>query len=251
VLGHERVGSGPRCVFVLNDWLCDTSTWDEARVYFDQTRFSWAFTDLRGYGRSRGLAGSCTVLEAAGDVLALADRLGWPRFAVVGHSMSTCVAMHLAQHAPDRVERVVLVAPVPPRGLGADDAWLASSQALARDEARRAEMVKHRFAARLSPGWGEYKTRRWLATSDAEAAARYIAMFARDGLPTPDAAIAVPVLAITGEEDAPALRKDAALTHLAPLCAELEVAALVQSGHYPMQEMPPLTAALVERFLGA
>ncbi|MEO8698752.1 MAG: alpha/beta hydrolase [Kofleriaceae bacterium] len=245
------MGSGPRRVVVLNDWLCDTSTWDGARPYLDEARFTWAFTDLRGYGRSRGQTGEFTAVEAAGDVLELAAALAWPRFAVVGHSMSSYVAMHLAQHAVDRIERIVLVTPAPPRGFGADAAWLASSQESTRDDARRADMVKARFAERLSPGWATYKSRRWLATSDAEAAASYIAMFARDGLPTPTAPIAVPVLAITGEQDAPLMRAEPTRQHLTPLCAQLEIAALAESGHYPMQEMPPLTVALVERFLGA
>ena len=111
-------------------------------------------------------------------------------------------------------------------------------------------MLQARFDGRLSPGWGALKTRRWLATSEAVAAAGYVAMFARDGLPTPDVALGVPVLAITGEEDAPPMRRTATLASLSPLCAELEVIGLADVGHYPMQEMPPRTVALVERFLG-
>jgi pimeloyl-ACP methyl ester carboxylesterase len=104
-LGHELVGHGPAHVIVLNDWLCDTSTWDGARRYLDETRFTFAFADLRGYGRSRSRAGAFTVEEAAHDTLVLADVVGWDRFAVVGHSMSSLVALHLAQHYADRIER--------------------------------------------------------------------------------------------------------------------------------------------------
>ncbi len=50
-LGCDVVGDGPRRVIVLNDRLCDTSTWGGARAYLDLERFTWAFTDLRGYGR--------------------------------------------------------------------------------------------------------------------------------------------------------------------------------------------------------
>jgi pimeloyl-ACP methyl ester carboxylesterase len=249
LLGHDLVGTGDRRVVVLNDWLCDTSTWDGARAYLDVARFTWAFTDLRGYGRSRGRAGAFTVLESSTDVLALADVLGWTRFSIVGHSMSSYIAMHLAQHAADRVERIVLLTPPPPRGFGMDDASLAASQAVARDDEMRAAMIKERFATRLSPGWAAYKTKRWLETSDAEAAAGYVAVFGRDGLPSPEARISVPVLAIAGEEDAPPMRKDAAEKGLMPLCDSLEVVSL-PTGHYPMQEMPPLTVAHVERFLG-
>jgi len=38
--------------------------------------------------------------------------------------------------------------------------------------------------------------------------------------------------------------------YVGPLCAQLVITPLADSGHYPMQEMPPLTVALVERFLG-
>jgi len=74
-------------------------------------------------------------------------------------------------------------------------------------------------------------------------------MFVRDGLANPRAPIGVPVLAITGEQDVPPMRHAAVKQNLSPICAELVVRPLADSGHYPMQEMPPLTVALVERFL--
>jgi pimeloyl-ACP methyl ester carboxylesterase len=250
VLGYDRVGSGPRGVIVLNDWMGDTSTWDAARVCLDGDRFAWAFTDLRGYGRSRGRRGEFTVLEAATDVLALADALGWARFAIVGHSMSTLIALHLAQRHADRVERAVLITPPPPRGFGADDAMLEGARALARgDDAMRTAVLKQRVGDRLASGWAVYKAARWRAAADPEAAAGYAAMFMRDGVPDPSARVTVPVLAITGEHDVPSMRRDAVLRNLSPLCDHLEVTALNDSGHYPMQEMPPLTVTLVERFL--
>jgi hypothetical protein len=59
------------------------------------------------------------------------------------------------------------------------------------------------------------------------------------------------VLAITGEEDAPPMRREAVTRALGAICDHLVVKALADSGHYPMQEMPPLTVALVERFLAS
>lgn len=248
VLGHELFGHGARRVIIMNDWLCDTSTWWSARAYLDPARATWSFADLRGYGRSRERPGAFTLIEAADDIIALADALGWRRFAIVGHSMSTYVALHLAQHADSRIERCVLLTPGPLRGFGVDDAWLEQAQSSTRDPVRRAEAVRERFRQRLSPGWGEYKCQRWLASSDPEAAAAYIAMYARDGLPTPDAPVCVPTLVIAGAEDAPALSAAAARENLTPLCRELTITELTHCGHYPMEELPPLTAALVENF---
>jgi 3-oxoadipate enol-lactonase len=250
LIGHELVGTGPTRVVIMNDWLCDTSTWDGARVYLDTKRFTYAFADLRGYGRSMGRAGTFTLLEAVSDVLALAEALHWERFAVVGHSMSALVALHLAQHYPDRIERAVALTPPPPTGFGADDAALSVSRDLAlADEATRLTFFSQQFGTRLSSGWALYKASRWRACADPVAAAGYVAMFARDGLPEPAVRITVPVLAITGEQDAPPMRSDPVNRLLAPLCDRLTVTPLSDSGHYPMQEMPPLTVAIMEHFL--
>lgn len=251
LLGYERFGTGAIHVVVTNDWLCDTSTWDGAKAYLDGERFTYAFVDLRGYGRSKGRAGAFTLLEAAADVLALTTALGWERFAIVGHSMSALVALHLAQQHPDCVARAVVLTPPPPTSFGADDAAIAASRGLAlADEATRTALFLQQFGARLSPGWARYKEARWRACADAQAAAAYVTMFARDGLPDPTTPVNVPVLAITGERDMPPMRAEAVTRALRPLCPQLTVTPLADCGHYPMQEMPPLTVALLERFVG-
>jgi 3-oxoadipate enol-lactonase len=250
VLGHERVGSGPRGILVLNDWMSDTSAWDGTRAYLDRERFSWVFADLRGYGRSRGRAGAFTVREGAADVLALADALAWPRFAIVGHSMSTLVALDLAQHHAARVTRAVLLTPPPPSGFGADETTIEAARALARaDDETRGRALSDRVGDRLSRGWTAHKVARWRAGADPEASAAYVSIFMRDGLPDREARVTTPVLAITGEQDFPFMRRAAVERHLAPLCDRYEVVGLADSGHYPMQEMPPLTVARIESFV--
>ena len=252
MIGYHEVGSGASGVIVLNDWMCDTSTWDGARAYLDEGSFTWVFADLRGYGRSMGQRGEHTVAEAAADVVSLADALGWRRFAIVGHSTSTLVALHLAQHLPDRIDRAVLLTPPPPSGFGADDATLAAMQAIARgDDSKRIHSLKTMWGDRLSDQWIRFKVERWRACADPEAAAEYVAMFARDGVPDPTARVAAPLLAVTGEQDAEIMRREAVTRFLAPLCERLVVTPLAECGHYPMQEAPPLLVTVVERFLAS
>ncbi len=74
-------------------------------------------------------------------------------------------------------------------------------------------------------------------------------MFARDGLPDPTGTLAARVLAVTGEQDNEIMRREAVTKLLAPLCERLVVTPLADSGHYPMQEAPPLLVTIVERFL--
>lgn len=254
MLGYETLGTGDRRVIVLNDWLCDTSTWDDARRYLDVARFTWAFVDLRGYGRSRGLGDldRVGVDQASCDVTAVADALGWRTHAIVGHSMSTLVALHVAQRAPERVERIALLTPPPPTGMGADDATLARLTDLALgDDTARLGVMSAMNAGRLCDAWVRFKVARWRATSDARAVAGYVPMFARDGLPDRDTTIDVPVLAVTGQRDAEVMRRDAVRAALSPVCRSLSVAALEDCGHYPMQEAPPPLVSLLERFLSA
>ncbi|HKY37981.1 MAG TPA: alpha/beta hydrolase [Polyangiaceae bacterium] len=250
MLGHANLGTGDRKVVVLNDWLCDTSSWDAARPYIDDVRFRWAFSDLRGYGRSRGQRSAFTAEEGASDVLALADALGWQRFAIVGHSMSSLVALHLAQHASDRVARAVLITPPPPSGFGYDDETLEAVRALGfGDDERRTAALKQMLGERLSERWLSFKLARWRATSDAEAVAGYVPLFGRRGVPEPTIPVACPVLAVTGEEDAEPMRSEAVTRAFGAIAERLTVAPIAQCGHYPMQEAPPLLVATVERFL--
>jgi len=250
MIGHAKVGSGANAVLVLNDWIGDTSSWDGARAYLDGVRFTWAFADLRGYGRSRGRAGDFTVEEAAADAIELAGALGWQRFAIVGHSMSSLVALHLAQHRPDRIRRTVVVGPPPPAGFGADEARLDSLRAVGRgDDSTRMNWLRARLGDRMSEGWLRYKAERWRATADPEAVAGYAAMFTRRGLPDPEARIEGPLLAVTGEQDIEVMRCAAVTKLLSPLCDQLVVTPLSDCGHYPMQEAPPLLVAIVERFV--
>lgn len=249
-LGFDIWGAGPRAVVLLNDWLCDTSTWDPARCYLDTDLFRWIFTDLRGYGRSRSRSGSYTLQEAANDVLTLADALKLEGFAIVGHSMSTLVALHLGQMHPERVTQVVLLTPPPPTGLAMDSTTLEALAGVALgDDARRMRAIRAMGGGRLSEGWVRFKAERWRVTSDPQAVLGYLPMFGRDGVPHPSKAVDGPLLAVTGEEDAEVMRAQAVTGLLSPLCSRLSVVPFAACGHYPMQEMPPLLVQTLERFL--
>jgi pimeloyl-ACP methyl ester carboxylesterase len=65
--------------------------------------------DLRGRGASASIAGPFDMDTHARDAVALLDALEIDRAVVVGHSMGCYVATRLGWHAPERVERLVLV----------------------------------------------------------------------------------------------------------------------------------------------
>jgi pimeloyl-ACP methyl ester carboxylesterase len=79
--------------------------------------------DRRGHGRSDFPAsGSFAIGDAASDIAAVADELGYERFFLIGHSGGALVSFAYASQEPDRLLGLVLVDPPPdpailPRGM--------------------------------------------------------------------------------------------------------------------------------------
>lgn len=74
--------------------------------------------DLRGHGRSPWTP-PWGFEQHVADALEVLDELGLERVTVVGHSFGGAIAVHLARHAPERVERLILLDPA--IGLDAQD----------------------------------------------------------------------------------------------------------------------------------
>jgi pimeloyl-ACP methyl ester carboxylesterase len=250
-IGFTQYGDGPIRVLVLHDWFCDHSSWDGALPYLTPGRFTYAFADLRGYGASRGIEGDCTLDEAAGDAIALADRLGWTRFSLIGHSMSGLVVQRVAQLVTDRIERIVAITPVAPVGMGLDAATkdVFRSLALAGDEERYAGLSSM-WGTRLSDTWIRYKLRRWRETASAAAAAKYVEMWGSTDISQGARGIETPILIVAAAQDAPPFQAAALEASMLPFYPNARLISLGESGHYPMQEQPPLLVTAIERFLG-
>jgi pimeloyl-ACP methyl ester carboxylesterase len=236
---------------VLHDWFCDHSSWDAALPYLTPDRFSYVFADLRGYGASREIDGSYTLDEAAGDVIALANKLGWTRFSLIGHSMSGLIVQRILQLAPDRIARVVAITPAPPAGVGFDRPTLDffRSIALANDEERFAA-VAPMWGTRLSETWARYKLQRWRQTASPQAVAKYVELWGCNDISQDARGIETPMLIVAAAQDAPLFQAEALEASMLPYYPNAKVISLAASGHYPMQEQPPLLTTAIERFLG-
>lgn len=245
-LGCRRIGDGPEPVIVLHDWHGDHTSFDPILRYLDRRRFSYAFADLRGYGLSRHLAGDGSVDEIASDVLALADALGWPRFHLVGHSLSAMAVQRVGVRAAGRVRRLVAVCPLPASGSPAPDEALAFFASTAGDDEAFRRLMRF-LSGPLSEGWVQAKLEQSRAAASAEAKVAYLGLF-RTNFADEARGGSMPVLLMLGERD-PGLDEATLAPMFRGWYADLTVATVPNCGHYPMEEAPPCFAATMERFL--
>jgi pimeloyl-ACP methyl ester carboxylesterase len=97
----------PTVVFI-HGAMNDHTVWSEQSRHFASRGYSVLAIDLPGHGHSSGPA--CTSVEAMADwLLAVLDAAGVQHAVLVGHSMGSLVALHVAGTAPKRVSHLVLI----------------------------------------------------------------------------------------------------------------------------------------------
>ncbi|WP_329499264.1 alpha/beta hydrolase [Kitasatospora herbaricolor] len=245
---HRLVGTGPNRVVVLHDWFGTGAGWGPFLDYLDGSAFTYAFLDYRGYGERADVAGDYTLAETAGDVLALADQLGWERFSLVGHSMGGKAAQRVLAEAPHRVRKLAGVAPVPASAYPLEGDAHDLFHGAAERPANRRAILDLVTGNRAGGVWLDRMTAQSLATSRKEAFAAYLADWTTLDFAAKVAGSRLPVKVFVGEHDVALgepLMRATWLAHYPD--AELET--LAGSGHYPMYEVPVAFAAALEAFL--
>lgn len=250
VLPHEVHGDGTHKVIAVHGWFADRSAYAAVVPDLDRATFQYALVDLRGYGAAKEIVGAYTTAEAAADVVGLADRLGWTRFSVVGHSMGAAVAQRLLALAPDRLRRLVGVSPVPASGLPLPaDQWELFADAAHKPENRRA-IIDVTTGGQRPAAWLDRMVARSLARSDVKAFRAYLDSWAGEDFHAEVTGAAVPALAVTGALD-PALSAGLMRETWMRWYPDAELRELASAGHYAMDESPLDLIHVMEGFLRA
>ncbi|HET6876235.1 MAG TPA: alpha/beta hydrolase [Jatrophihabitans sp.] len=244
------IGAGATRVIALHGWFGSSNGWGMLPELIDPDVFSWAFPDYRGYGSRRDEAGEFTIPEIAADTLALADRLGWDRFAVVGHSMGGSAAQRVFADAPERVTALIGISPVPASGVPFDEQSWALFDGAAENDTNRFSIIDFTTGNRQSKYWIDKMVAFSIAVSTREAFGAYLPSWAKydfsSQLPTPT----VPVHALVGAHD-PALGEDTIRATWAAQLPGSQVTVLPDAGHYAMYESPVSLMTAIEKTLGA
>lgn len=247
---HILVGDGKQKVIMLHGWFGHANGWGPLPQHLDRAQYSYAFMDCRGYGGMRGKGGPYTMEQVATDALALADDLGWQRFALVGHSMSG-VAIQLAWlAAPQRVRALVAITPVPASGAGLDEGSWKLFSAAGTDLAARRTIIDFTTGNRLTGTWLDALVASTRANSDDEAVAGYMPSWAKADFAARLGKPEVPLLVLPGEFD-PALGEKTCRATWMAYYPEAHLEVIHNAGHYPMDEAPVILATRIEKFLAS
>lgn len=96
-------------LLAMHGWLDNAASFRPMAPWL--AHYDLVALDMPGHGRSFHYPDDAeySMFSTLLDLLAAADALGWPRFAVLGHSMGGAIASMLAAAAPERIERLFLI----------------------------------------------------------------------------------------------------------------------------------------------
>jgi pimeloyl-ACP methyl ester carboxylesterase len=246
---YLTVGSGDHRVLAVHGWFGSARGWGSLPDWLDRSAYTWVFTDLRGYGERKDVAGEFTLDETAADALAVADDLGWDRFSVVGHSMGAKIGHRLLLKAPDRVRALAGLAPVPAGQVPMDDDGWALFSGAAGNPANRAAIIDFTTGNKLTKTFINSVVQHSLDNSTAEAFAAYLNSWAKTDF-SAEAKVdtETPVKLIVGVND-PAMSADVMEQTWRVFFPNSELTIMPDAGHYPMFESPVSLATSIEEFL--
>lgn len=169
------------------------------------TRYQIILMECRGTGESEHTRDGYSFEQYAADVIGLADFLRLPTFTFAGHSMGGGIGYTLALRHPQRLRRLILMAPVPADGFPNSDPRLREERRLLRQRRDRAALLAQYRAACVRPdvetdAWFNSRIDHIFGVSDGHFDDSALAMQALNlGAQLPN--VTMPTLVIAGSAD--------------------------------------------------
>jgi pimeloyl-ACP methyl ester carboxylesterase len=258
---------GERPVLASHGWLDNAGSFDLLAPKLSGCNV--VALDLAGHGKSdnRSPDSAYNIWQDVGDLLDVADELGWQRFTLLGHSRGGAISMLFAATFSERVDKLILLEGGLPITAEADEAPAGLAQALRETRALRgksgrvfterataiaerasgfskvtpaaAEILARRSLREVPGGFQWHADQRLKAQSELRLTAEQARAFAR--------AVTAPVLLLFAEKspfaDRPLYRE------MPELFANIEVERVAGGHHLHLEGSEGAVAERIRRFL--
>jgi len=235
---------GPRALVFVHGFLDDQHVWDPVLAELSAPWFETVQFDQAGFGRRAAATGSVTFDRFAADLSAIVDAIGKP-FVLVAHSMAGPVAELVAAARPQRALGLILVAPIPTAGARLPAGVIESFKSVSG-------FLDIRRQAAPSTPESEFERIDAAAANTRPDSVRAAADVWNNGHPAGDrpSEFTGPVLILSGTDD-PLITAEVVASAIAPRfdSAELTLAEIGRSTHWPHAERPAAVAREIDRFL--
>ena len=250
-LAVAEAGEGGRPLLLLHGFTGAKEDFTEWLDALAELGWHAVAPDHRGHGESSkpSAVEAYSMSILAEDSTALADALGWTRYALLGHSMGGFVAQRMALEDPSRLTGLVLMdtGHGPVEGIDPDLAARAANVALESGMDTLADLIAamgspldtpaHQRVLAKRPGYAEFEERKFRSTSPNLYAAIGRELVSCSDLLSELAAMdpQPPSLVLIGEQDTPFL---GSAKRMADALSESTMAVVADAGHSPQFENP-------------
>ncbi len=248
ILKHKIVGNGDTKVIVLHELMGDCRNYKPMIPFIDEDRFSFIFTDLRGYGLSKEIKGLFNCDEAANDIKNLIEFLNLKDVTILAHSMSTMIAQKIAL-IEQKIKKLILITPITASGIKMKEEAQAKLLDSMKKNKNFIEEVVNGASKRYNQKWRDYRIKVAYTSSTLEARMGYMNMYLTSDFINEVKNITIPIKIVLGHYDLPAFHKNNIKKQFERYYKDFEIVECMEAGHYPMIECPIYFASRVEEFL--
>lgn len=140
-LHYIEHGAGGEPLVFIHGYTSSTNNWIETLPRLPDRYHAHAF-DLRGAGESDKPAGGYGPPIYAEDIHRATRALGLDTFTLIGHSMGGLTGMQFAVRYPERLRKLILVAPAPSNGLVMDPSLRTQAKAIRANRDLRRQFAR-------------------------------------------------------------------------------------------------------------
>ena len=248
MIGYTTHGIGAEKVIVTHGWKTDHSCYDAMRSSLNPEKYTYVFIDQRGYGASINMKGPYTIEQVAADIIALADKLGFDQYHLIGHSMGGKVIQRIMADRSEQVKSAVGITPCPACRIPFDDEGWALFSCANVDHEKRLQIFRLSTGNRLTENWYKTTTAKSFQMSLPDAFRKYLDAWVHYDLVDEIKGNSIPIKIIAGEHD-PDLDFETMKNTFGAWLPNAQIVELPNCGHYPMFETPLSLAAECQNFI--